>query len=138
MTILKQLRQTSGRDPADLAAAGGISLPSYFDLEARESELIHAATIDTIVRIARELGVKPSSLYGGASDNTVSLNELAQRVLDCVKCSGRSLPEIEEEIGWSIASALANPAEFREMNADCLKAVADIANLQWLEVLDGL
>ena len=138
MTILKRLRENSSLSPEQLAAAAGINLAWYYDLETHDDELTSNVSLDSIARIARALGVKPSALYGAQSSGIVSLELLASLLREHVDHSGKSLDDFETEIGWSVAAALANPEEFREFNADGLRATCEAVNVVWYDVLDGL
>ncbi len=136
MTIIKQLRQDQGRDPKEIANIAGIGVPEYFDLEEHEDDVTTAQPVANIARVAKALGVKASKLYGGASARAISLDELAAKLSDHLTWSGKSVAEFEEEIGWSVDAALADPREFREFNADGLRAVSEAVGIDWFDVLD--
>ena len=138
MTILKQLRESSPFSPEQLAKAGELDLASYYDLETHDDELTCNVSLDSIARLARALGVKPSVLYDGQSTETVSLEQLASLLREHVARSGKSLDDFETDLGWGVAPALANPEAFREFNVDGLRAVCDAVNVDWYDVLDGL
>ena len=138
MTLLKQLRENSSLSAEQLAAAGGINLAWYYDLETDEEELTSNVSLDSVARIAKALGVKSSALYGMQSSRIVSLETLASLVREHVQRSGKSLSDFETEIGWSVAGALANPEEFRGFNVDGLRATAEAVGVVWPDVLDGL
>jgi transcriptional regulator with XRE-family HTH domain len=135
---LKRLREARSLTPEDLAKAGGITVPSYYDLEAYADELDDAISVGSVACIARELGVSPSILYGGASGGTISTHDLASMARKHVDQSGQSLADCEEEVGYSLGEALADPAKFRDFNADGLRAVCAAVNVNWFDVLDHL
>src|SRR6266404_1736195 len=136
MTVLKHVRESSPLTRAQLADATGINLAWYHDLEAYDDELTSNVSIGSVARIARALGIKPSALYRGQSHGIVSLEHLASLVREHVARSGKSLEDFETEIGWSVAAALANPDEFLQFNADCLRSGGRC--IDWFEVLDGV
>ena len=138
MTIIKQLREKSSLTPEQLAAAAGLNLAWYYAVETHDDELTANVPLDSIARMAKALGVKPSALYGGQSSGIVTLDHLASLVREHVARSGKSLDDFETEIGWSIAAALTNPEVFREFTADCLRATCEAVNVRWHDVLDGL
>jgi len=138
MSILRNQREKSGRAAEELAAAAGISVQAYYDLETHDDELNMAVSIAGIGSVARELDVKPSVLYGGSSSRSTSLNELVSIVRKHIEAEGRPVADFEIEIGWSIEAALSNPEALRGFNADGLKAVCEAVNVNWFEVLDGL
>ena len=55
----------------------GITVASYFDLETRDDELDICIAVRGVARLASELGVKPSLLYGGTSRGAISTHHLA-------------------------------------------------------------
>jgi len=138
MTILKQLRESSSFSPEQLAAIAGLNIDWYRDLENDEGELTSNVSLGSIVRVAKALGVKPSTLFGEQSTGIVSLERLATLVRERVKSSGKSLPDFEAEIGWGVAAALNDSAAFREFNVDGLRAYCEAVDVAWCEVLDGL
>jgi len=138
MTLLKQLRERTSISPEHLAATAGISVAWYYDLESQDDELTSNVSIGNIARLARELGVKASAIYGESSSKTVSLDHLASLVREHLRQSGGSLEDFEMAIGWSVAEALSNPEHFRGFNVDGLRAVAEAVHVDWREVLDGL
>ena len=77
MTIIKELRLKRGLEPRKLAEAAGISVEGYYDLECIDDERYAAPSVRQIALLARELGVKPSALYEGSSDRTISMDGLA-------------------------------------------------------------
>jgi transcriptional regulator with XRE-family HTH domain len=138
MKTLKQLREDCGRSPEELAKAAGITREWYYDLETQEGELDNAISVRSIALIARELGVSPSTLYGGTSGGAVSTKGLASLIRQHLDQSGQPLAKFEDEVGWSVGEALADPDKFGDYNADGLRAVAAPVNVNWLDVLDHL
>ena len=138
MNMLRQLRENSGRSPLELARAAGINVESYYDLEMIRGELDNAISVRSVARIARELGVNPSLLYGGTPGGVVSTNDLASLIRQHLAQSGQSLAEFEEQVGYTIGAGLAHPDKFGEFNADGLRAVTAPLNVNWFDVLDHL
>jgi transcriptional regulator with XRE-family HTH domain len=139
MTVLKHLRESSSLSPEQLAAAAGLNLEWYYDLETYDDELTSNVSLGSIARVAKALGVRPSALYGGEeSKGIVSLEKLALLVRDHVQRSGKSIGEFETKIGWSVSAALADPEKFREFNFDGLRATCEAIDVNWCDVLDGL
>jgi transcriptional regulator with XRE-family HTH domain len=138
MNTLRQLRENRGLTPKELAKAAGITVEWYYDLETHDGELDHNVSVQSVSRIASELGVKPSTLYGGASGGAVSTHDLASLVRTHLDQSGQSLAEFEDQVGWAIGEALADPDKIGEFCADELRAVSAAVNINWLDVLDHL
>ena len=138
MNILKQLRESRGLTHAELAKVAGISVEWYYDLEAEDDDLDCNVSVGSVARIANKLGTKPSVLYGGASGRAVSTDHLASLIREYIEQSGKSLEEIENQIGYGVATALANPDHFRNFNADGLRAVCAAVGVNWFDVLDHL
>jgi transcriptional regulator with XRE-family HTH domain len=138
VTTIKKLREDRGIAPAELAASAGISLAEYYDLELQEDELHMGASIETIARVAHRLGVKPSSFFEGMASRQISLHELASGIAEHVTQTGRSLGELEENVGWSLAGALETPSRFLDFPAVGLRDVCSPLGVNWLDVLDGI
>jgi hypothetical protein len=138
MNILRRLREERGRSHQELARAGGITLPAYYDLEAYADELDTAIEVRSVALIARELGVNPSVLYGGGSEGAVSTDDLASLIRTHLDQGGTSLEEFEDRVGYIVGESLTNPAKFGDFNADGLRAVCAPMNVNWFDVLDHL
>jgi hypothetical protein len=95
-------------------------------------------SVRIVARIARELGVNPSTLYGGASGGAVSTNALASLIRQHLDQRGQSLAEFEDEVGWTVGEALDDPDQFGDFSADGLRAVTVPVNVNWFDVLDHL
>jgi hypothetical protein len=80
----------------------GINLESYYDLETNDGELDNAISVRSVARIASELGVKPSILYGGTSGGAISTNDFASLIRTHLDQSGQSLAEFENQVGYSL------------------------------------
>jgi Helix-turn-helix domain len=136
---LKRLRQASQREPAELAAAAGITLDEYYDLETYEDELATSAPVGAVARLAAALGVRPSSLLGvGSASQSASFDELVTRVRHHVAASGGDVQAFETEVGWKVEAALDNPEELLDFTADALRAICSIVGLDWVAVLDTI
>ena len=138
MTLLKDLREQRNRAPEELATIAGINLPSYYDLEDRQDELEYGVDVGVVARLAKELAIKPSAFYGGESKDAVSIDDLAARVRDHLARTGDSLADFEEQVGWEVADALANPAQFSGYPADALRDICNGIGVNWFDVLDHL
>jgi len=138
MNILKQLREAKGFTHSELAKVARISVESYYDLEQYDDELDRGVSVGEITRIAKELGVSPSVLFGGSSTGAISTSDLASLVQQHVKLSGKVLAEFEDQIGYGVDKALADPERFRDFDADGLRAVCGAIGVNWLDVLDHL
>jgi transcriptional regulator with XRE-family HTH domain len=138
MNILRQLRENSGRSREELARAGGISVASYYDLETYDDELDIAISVLSVARIASQLGVPPSTLYGGTSGGAISTRALASLIRTHLEQSGQSLAEFENQVGYRVGEALADPDQFGDYDADGLRAVTIPVGVNWFDVLDHL
>jgi transcriptional regulator with XRE-family HTH domain len=138
MNTLRQLREKQGLAPEELARAAGITVEWYRDLETADAELDQNVSVRSVSRIASELGVNPSALYGGASAGAVSTYELASRIRTHLAQSGRSLEEFESQVGYAVGEALDEADKFGDFNADGLRAVSAAVNVNWFDVLDHL
>jgi transcriptional regulator with XRE-family HTH domain len=138
MTPIKELRVKRDLDPRELAEAAGITIDEYYDLESIDDELHIAASVESIARVARALGVNPSTFYAGSSARAVSLDELVSLILQHTRETKKTLDEFEEEVGWDLAEALATPQKFLAFNAHGLRDVCAPLGINWLDVLDGL
>ena len=138
MKTLKQLREKLGRTPLELTSVAGINVESYYDLEMNPGELDNGASVRSVALIARELGVKPSVLYGDVSEGSVSLRDLASLIRRHLDHSGEPLADFGNRVGYAVDAALANPDEFGDFNADGLRAVSAAVHVNWCDVLDHL
>jgi DNA-binding XRE family transcriptional regulator len=138
MNTLRQLRENSRRSPQELASAAGINVESYYDLEAYDDELDNAISVRCVARIASEFGVKPSILYGGVSGGAILTHDFASLIRSHLAQSGQSLAEFENQVGYSVGEALADPDQFGDFNADGLRAVSEVMSVNWFDVLDHL
>jgi transcriptional regulator with XRE-family HTH domain len=138
MNIIKRLREVKGLTHRELAKVAGINVESYYDLEQYDDELDRGVSVGGIARIAKELGVRPSIFYAGTSGGAVSTGELALLIRKRLELSGKALPEFETQVGYEVATALDNPDEFQEFDADSLRAVCAAVGVNWFDVLDHL
>jgi transcriptional regulator with XRE-family HTH domain len=138
MNTLRRLRETQGRTPQELAKAAGITVEWYYDLETHADELDNAISVRSVALIARELGVNPSLLYGGASGGAASTHQLASLIRKHLDESGQSLEEFETHVGYTVGAALGDPNKFGDCNADGLRALSAAVDVDWLDVLDHL
>jgi transcriptional regulator with XRE-family HTH domain len=138
MTVIGELRTQQGLSVEELAAAAGLSLAEYHDLEHHEDERHIAASVESIARIAQKLRVKPSAFYEGTPSGVMALDALAARISEHVADAGIPLGEFEEEVGWDLADALATPAKFGDFPAAGLRDVCSPLGINWLDVLDGI
>jgi hypothetical protein len=82
--------------------------------------------------------VTPSTLYGGTSGGAISTRDLASLIRTHLDQSGQSLAEFENQVGYSVGEALADPNQFGDFNADGLRAVSMPVSVNWFDVVDYL
>jgi transcriptional regulator with XRE-family HTH domain len=130
---LKEARQRVGKSTEQLAGEAGMSLPSYYDLEAGQ-DWFNAVSIAQISAIAQAVGMTFAELMCGDSrrDNQpTSERDLQSRLRAALSESHTDIPEFEKRLGWNVGPFLKDPQAVRDWNIDCLRAVCQQLGINW-------
>ena len=125
-------REAAGKDPGELAAALDMSYESYRDIESYDNEITSAISFREAVTLADILELDLRRMFG-ADDTVVTFAELAAALR--VRLGETSLEQLENEVGWELADALAEPTAFAEFSLDGLADSAASCGLDWRHLL---
>src|SRR3954454_2522890 len=129
---IRAARESAGKDPRELAAALGMSYESYRDLESYEDEITSVVSFRDAVTLADLLELDLRRMFG-ADDTLVTFAELAAALR--LRLRDTPLEQLENELGWELAGALAAPAPFADFPLDGLADVAPPFGLDWRHLL---
>jgi hypothetical protein len=129
---VRAAREAAGKDPGELAAALDISYESYVDIEWFDDEITSVISFDNVVTLADQVELDLRRLFG-ADDKAVTFAELAAAVR--VRLVETPLEQLEDELGWELGEALADPAAFAEFSLDGLADIAAPLGLDWRHLL---
>ena len=133
---LKTLREKCGKSAKAIADLVEIPVGSYYDLEDG-NDWFQGIELIKICSLALLLGVTtPELLVGRPHDgvNSITLDELKQKLVEWLEYSNIDLSVFEKRIGWEVESFLKDSATAREWNIDCLKAVCQAIGVDWTDV----
>jgi hypothetical protein len=129
---VRAAREAAGKDPGELAAALDISYESYVDIEWFDDEITSVVSFDNVATLADQVELDLRRLFG-ADDKVVTFAELAAAVR--VRLVETPLEQLEDELGWELAGALADPTTFAEFSLDGLADVSAPLGLDWRQLL---
>jgi hypothetical protein len=125
-------RKASGRNPRELAAALGMSFESYRDIESYDDEITSVVSFRDVVTLGGLVALDLRRMFG-ADDTVVTFDELAAALR--LRLRETPLEQLEHELGWGLAGALADPAAFADFSLDGLADVAGPVGLDWRHLL---
>lgn len=129
---VRAAREAAGKDPGELAAALDMSYESYRDIESYDDELTSVVSFHDAVTLADLLELDLRRMFG-ADDTVVTFADLAAALR--VRLGETPLEQLENEFGWELADALADPAAFAEFSLDGLADIAAPLGLDWRHLL---
>jgi hypothetical protein len=129
---IRAAREATGKDPGELAAALDMSYESYRDIETYDDEIISVVSFREAVTLANLLELDLRRMFG-ADDTVVTFADLAAALR--LRLAETPLEQLENELGWELADALADPAAFAEFSLDGLADVAAPFELDWRHLL---
>jgi transcriptional regulator with XRE-family HTH domain len=103
---IRAAREAAGKDPGELAAALDMSYESYRDIESYDDEITSVVSFRDAVTLADLLELDLRRMFG-ADDTVVTFAELAAALR--VRLGETPLEQLENELGWELADALADP-----------------------------
>jgi hypothetical protein len=119
-------------DPGELAAALDVSYESYVDIESYDDEITSGVSFRDLSTLADVLELDLRRLFG-ADATVVTFAELAAAVR--ARLDETPLEQLENEVGWELADAVADPAAFAEFTLDGLADIAAPLGLDWRHLL---
>jgi transcriptional regulator with XRE-family HTH domain len=131
---IKNLRLASGRSEDELAAMLGISIHSYWDLEAYDNELFTCVSLEQAQRLMRALGTDLTSFISPAGElsSRVSLDQAVTALRELAEQRGWSVAELSDEVGWELDEFLRTPRQTAAaQNLDFFKDIAAPLGLDW-------
>ncbi|HUR16011.1 MAG TPA: hypothetical protein VMZ33_01885 [Candidatus Limnocylindrales bacterium] len=129
---IRAAREAAGKDPGELAAALEMSYESYRDIEWYDDEITSVVSYRDAVTLAGLLELDLRGMFG-ADDTVIAFADLAAALR--LRLGGTSLEQLEDELGWELAGALADPTTFAEFSLDGLADVAGPLGLDWRHLL---
>ena len=135
---LKFLRERVGLEPLALAAASGISVQEYYDLEATD-DLENCIELYRLRRLAAVLRVRLVELFSfSVPEEEISPTALRSILERHMKTKSVELPQLEDEIGWELLPFMNDPQALLQWNMTCLYDVCRVLGCSWVSVLNGL
>jgi len=134
---LRAFRESRKLEPADLAAAMGLSESSYYDLEACPEDLFTSVSLKQLQRLSIQLGVPPRALFADieARISTVAVEDVVQAIRRHLEANAIDIGTLEDRVGFTLHDCLTNSTTVLEWNVDCLRFVCDEIGLDWRAAL---
>lgn len=129
---VRTAREAAGKDPGELAAALDMSYESYRDIESFDDEITSVVSFRDVVTLADLLELDLRRMFG-ADDTVKTFEDLAAALR--VRLDETPLEQLENELGWELGAALADPAAFADFSLDGLADVAGPVGLDWRQLL---
>ena len=137
---IRQLRLAAGRSEKEMAESIGINLPSYYDLESYDVEVLDCLSLNELQKMCRVLEIAPVDLLSDEAKNYSGLNHLSfteftEMVKKHIESRGITIAEFEDRVGWEIEGLLNNPEGIWERNVQFLKDACGELGVNWLSVV---
>ena len=136
---IRQKRLAVGKSEGEMAELIGINLPSYFDLESYDDEVVDCLSLSELSKMYRALNMTHADLFseevrGSGNADHLSFAEFIEKVKSHIEAHGMTVPEFEDKVGWELESLLNDPEEIWERNVQFLKEVCVEVGVNWLWV----
>ena len=137
---LRKARENAGKSPQEVAAAVGMNVPSYCDLEAEGyDELWNNISLAELRDICRTLGIHARDLFEDAAGqeraSVVSFALISDSLRRHLSHHNTALDAFENQVGWSLATFLEDPEAAWDWNVDGLRDVCRPLLIEWLDAL---
>jgi transcriptional regulator with XRE-family HTH domain len=129
---IRAAREAVGKDLRELAAALDMSFESYRDIESYDDEITSVVSYRDVVTLADILELDLRRMFG-ADDTVLTFADLAAALQ--ARLREAPLEQLEDELGWELAGALADPATFADFSLDGLADVSGPSGLDWRHLL---
>lgn len=139
---LREFRRQRGIDPKELAAAIGISLPAYYDLED-ERELLDGISIKKLLTLCHRLRVSPFDLIGFDAylDDAprIGTRAFAERINLFLQQEKLSIENFAERSNWNVEEIIKDPHALFDFDLAAIMDVCGVLDsISWCSVLRGL
>ena len=133
---LAEARESSGRDPGEVAHLLGISYEAYRDLESFDEEIVDTISFRQLVLLAGAVHLDLRSFFGaGDQMEACTFADFAARLNQLVADGAVSLAALEDEVGWELREVLENPDMFDELPAVALADIGGRFGIDWRSFL---
>ena len=132
-STVRAAREAAGKDPSEVAAALGLTFEAYRDLEWFDDEITSVVSFRDVVKLGEILRLDLRRMFGADSDTIATFDDLAAALR--ARLAGTSLEELENDVGWELAGALAAPTDFANFTLDGLADVATPVAIDWRHLL---
>ena len=137
---IRQMRLAAGKSEVEMAELIGINLPSYYDLESYDDEVLDCLALYELKKMCQVLKITPVDLLSDDANNHSVLNHLSlaefiEMVKKHIASEGITVTEFEDQAGWEMEGLLNNPEEIWERNVQFLKDVCGKLGISWLSVV---
>jgi len=133
---LTEARESSGRDPGELAHLLGISFEAYRDLESFDEEIVDTISFRQLVVLAGAVHLDLRSFFGaGDQMEARAFADLAARLNQLVADGVVTLAALEDEVGWELREVLEKPDLFEELPAVALADIGGRFGIDWRSFL---
>jgi DNA-binding XRE family transcriptional regulator len=137
---IRRMRLAAGKSEQEMAELIGINLPSYYDLESYDDEVLDCLSLYELKKMCQVLNITPAELLSDEANNDRRLNhlpfaEFIETVKKYLASEGITVAEFEDKAGWEMEGLLNNPEEIWERNVQFLKDVCGELGINWLSVV---
>ena len=132
---LRDARLRSGLSEAETAAAIGLTVAWYRDLESEPTELYINISLAHLQVLGSILHVHPITLLTGMEPVPVEQHwgfiDLVARLNQHRVANGLSVDAFGEAVGWNLKDVLVDPDELWNFNIDGLQALCAAVDVDW-------
>lgn len=137
--ILKDARNSKGLSLDAAAAALGVTKETYHDLELYDDELTKVLSLAEVKRLTEVLEVKWQDLVS-CSDRSEAVLPIAQAdvvrlVRDHMGSSGRTVADVEDEVGWEFVNDLESAERMRSRPVMFFQDLATVLHVDWMSLV---
>jgi transcriptional regulator with XRE-family HTH domain len=137
---LKLARELSGKTEREVAAALGISVPSYYDLETFDDELETCLSLAEVSKLCSLLRIDPVWLFTEGDlkgSSRMRLSELVDNIRSFIGAR-MTVDEFEDKVGFVVSPCFEDWHAVLEWNVECLRSVCSVIGIDWLAALPCL
>jgi transcriptional regulator with XRE-family HTH domain len=138
---LRKARIAAKKSEQEVAAAAGLSLETYYDLESNSQDPCISISLDELLKVAKSLELHPIDIVGDMVPHEVEVTcridfqEFREIIQDFLNRRKLTVAELEEIAGWELSDFMNDPETAWSWNSDALRFVAGACGIHWLAVL---
>lgn len=136
---IAEARSRLGLSDVDVADRVGITIHSYYDLEAYNDEAFTVTSLAKLGELARVLGTSARFILVAEDANqptpVITFDVISRRLSERLAQAATTPEAFGEATGWDVGGLLADPRSLAEWPVDGLYQLATALDLDWVAAL---